>query len=183
MYKVCRTEKSLSRQRELENGFLEYLDTVSFLEIEISDLCRHLNIPRKTFYRYFGSKEDALYSLVDHRFADLNRYVQEKQKQMNTDHRENALLYFSFWKEQKRFLDILVKNYLVSVLMARAVMPLNMPAECLYTPMVEKDSPDNYIFNFWSTGTLAMMLQWYASGFQKDVGELADITSRLLNSR
>lgn len=182
MYKICRTEKSIARQRELENGILEYMDTVSFFDIEIAELCRHLNIPRKTFYRYFGSMEDALHALVDHRFADLNAYLLAHNCGPSNSHRENAILFFSFWKEQKRFLDVLMRNYLAGVLLSRAVMEINIPRDLQYTNVVEKDSPDSYIFNFWTTGTLSMMLQWYFTGFQKDVQELADITQQLLPS-
>lgn len=179
MYKLCRTEKSVARQRELESGILEYMDTVPFFDIEIAELCRHLNIPRKTFYRYFGSMEDALYSLVDHRLADLNRFLQENHCGPGHTPWDSAVSYFTFWKGQKHFLDVLVRNYLTGVLMARAVMEVNLPPELIFTPVAQKDSPDNYMYNFWATGTLSIMLQWYFSGFQKSVQELADITQQL----
>lgn len=36
-----------------------------FEEISVSDLCDRLHIPRKSFYRYFSSKEGALHALLD----------------------------------------------------------------------------------------------------------------------
>ncbi len=37
----------------------------------IMELCSWLDIPRKAFYRYFSSKEGALYALIDHTLMDL----------------------------------------------------------------------------------------------------------------
>lgn len=179
MYKICKTEKSLQRQRELEEGFLSYMETVLFFEIEIADLCRFLNIPRKTFYRYFGSREDALYALVDHRLHDLEHYVCRGQLLSAIPPREQAIRYFTFWKEQKRFLDILGRNYLLNTLLARAVLPENIPEGLLDSSILEKDSSDSYLFNFCSTGTLAMMLQWHNSGYQKEIHEMADIAIKV----
>ena len=57
MYKICHTEESSRRQRALEQGLLNILGTVPYAKITLTDLCRQLQIPRKTFYRYFPSKE------------------------------------------------------------------------------------------------------------------------------
>ena len=57
MYKFCKTEQSFQRQRELEQGLLAMMEHHRFEEISVSDLCDRLNIPRKSFYRYFSSKD------------------------------------------------------------------------------------------------------------------------------
>lgn len=38
----------------------------------IMELCSWLDIPRKAFYRYFSSKEGALYALIDHTLMDFS---------------------------------------------------------------------------------------------------------------
>ena len=53
MYKLCKTEQSANRQRQLENGLLAAMLSRHYEEISVSDLCDNLNIPRKSFYRYF----------------------------------------------------------------------------------------------------------------------------------
>lgn len=102
MYKICQTEKSLRRQRELENGFLDYLATVSFNQVTIAELCRHLQIPRKTFYRYFDTKEDILYALIDHRLADMDEYVILHFCQPGT-FRQSLILFFLSGKVKNDF--------------------------------------------------------------------------------
>ena len=53
MYKLCKSEQSARRQRELELGLLEAMQTQLYEDISISELCDRLAIPRKSFYRYF----------------------------------------------------------------------------------------------------------------------------------
>ena len=71
MYKMCRTEASANRQRSLEQGLLDAMQVMDFAEISICDLCDQLEIPRKSFYRYFAGKEGALYALIDHTLFQL----------------------------------------------------------------------------------------------------------------
>ena len=60
MYKICQTEQSTRRQRELEQGLLRLMLHKNYEDISVSDLCDHMQIPRKSFYRYFSSKDGAL---------------------------------------------------------------------------------------------------------------------------
>ena len=66
MYKLCKTEQSAQRQRQLEDGLLQVMSTVHYDEISVSDLCDRMNVPRKSFYRYFSGKDGALQALIDH---------------------------------------------------------------------------------------------------------------------
>ena len=59
MYKICHTEDSSRRQRELEQGFLNMLRRQAYDKITLTDLCCQLNIPRKSFYRYFPTRKTA----------------------------------------------------------------------------------------------------------------------------
>ena len=66
MYKICKTDQSAARQREIELGLLSMMLEQPFESITISDLCDRLCIPRKAFYRYFSGKDGALFALIDH---------------------------------------------------------------------------------------------------------------------
>ena len=66
MYKMCKTEQSAARQRELEEGLLNIMLSRHYDEISVSELCDQLNVPRKSFYRYFSGKDGALHALIDH---------------------------------------------------------------------------------------------------------------------
>ena len=66
MYKLCKTEQSAARQRRLEQGLLQAMQTQQYEDISISDLCDQMGVPRKSFYRYFSGKDGALHALIDH---------------------------------------------------------------------------------------------------------------------
>lgn len=179
MYKICRTEKSLSRQRVLEDGFLEYMDIVPFSQIDISGLCRHLNIPRKTFYRYFGSKEEALFALIDHRLLDMENQREELHSQAPRSLRGDIIHYFSFWKNQRRFLDILDRNYLHSVVVVRSVLQAHVMLHLTDSEKHISDSQKSYMVNFMVSGLVSMMMQWYLRDFQESEDALADLAEVL----
>ena len=71
MYKICATQASKQRQRELEAGLMNIMLHHQYENISVSDLCENMGIPRKAFYRYFSSKEGALYALIDHSLLDF----------------------------------------------------------------------------------------------------------------
>ena len=70
MYKHCATEESARRQRQLEGCLQELMLTENFAHITISHICDRAGISRKSFYRYFSSKEGCLYALLDHAIFD-----------------------------------------------------------------------------------------------------------------
>ena len=61
MYKKCMSEISILRQQEIEDAFLEALMRDGYEQINISRICENLNIPRKSFYRYFSGRKGVLF--------------------------------------------------------------------------------------------------------------------------
>lgn len=174
MYKICRTEKSLARQRELEKGFLDYLENNSFFDMEVAELCRYLNIPRKTFYRYFGTKEDTLFALIDHKLLDMDQY-NFRINGPKPSLRQDAVSYFTFWKEERRFLDILKKNHLLGYLFVRINTQEVAEMREEFFQSHGLTISNLYVYNFHMSGNLSLIIRWYDSGFQKTISEMADL--------
>ena len=76
MYKMCKTEQSARRQRELEEGLLRAMSNCHYEQISVSDLCDRCAIPRKAFYRYFTGKDGALYALMNMMHSDYGDAIQ-----------------------------------------------------------------------------------------------------------
>ena len=72
MYKLCKTEQSAKRQRDIENCLLELLSTRRYEDVTITEICEKMNMPRKSFYRYFDGKEGVMQSLIQHTMMDYN---------------------------------------------------------------------------------------------------------------
>ena len=105
MYKICHTEESSRRQRELERGLLQAMGKQPYEKITLTELCRELKVPRKTFYRYFPTKDDCLLALVDHTLSDCND-IALKGWDGSTALGEGAQLrFFRYWLDREAFLN------------------------------------------------------------------------------
>ncbi len=183
MYKLCKTEQSTRRQREIENCLLSLMEEKHYDDIRITELCERFDMPRKAFYRYFENKDGALHALIEHTYLTYGGFSPEGSQKKRTL-REEMQYFFSFWLSQKRFLDALSKsNLLPKILEVSLGFPIN---EYL---IVSKFLPDesswarSQIFKFTMGGLLLLMLDWYKDGFKTGVAAMADIAARILESQ
>ena len=181
MYKVCKTEQSAARQRELENGLLQIMAVKQYEEISVSDLCDRMQIPRKSFYRYFDSKDGALHALIDH---TLMEYEGFNAVYLNGEHRTlNRELeqFFRFWLRHKNLLDALARSSMSGILIERAI------SHALSETVMPKRflSQDNremqkQITMFGVCGLMSMVLIWHRDGYPQTAGQMADVAARLI---
>lgn len=183
MYKMCKTEQSARRQRELELGLLEAMKTQRYEDISISELCGTLGIPRKTFYRYFDSKDGALYGLIDHTLLDYEGfnfgYLNSGKRTLQRELEQ----FFLFWLEKKDLLDVLHSSGLSGILIERAinfaltdtVMPRRFLPE-------DTEEMQKHITMFGVCGLLSMVLSWHVGGFTESTTQMARIAARLIGA-
>jgi len=180
MYKQCTTEQSAARQRQLEQGLLELMLKKHYEEFSVSDLCEVLGIPRKSFYRYFSSKEGALFALIDHALMDydvkISRWETESQGELL--HRMQEV--FSYWVEHRALLDALGKSGLSGILIQRA-MEFAREREIMPDFLQILDGRlREYGTMFTVCGLMTMIVQWHQDGFAKSPEAMAELTIQLL---
>ncbi len=178
MYKLCVSEQSAQRQRELEAGLLALLQTRQYEDITVSDLCDHLQIPRKSFYRYFSGKDGALHALLDH---TLMEYPQMASPTSTQEVRQSMENYFHFWKEQKPLLDALSRSGLTSQLIQRSILLTVVDGSITVrrTPGDDQLTHEHMIV-FALSGLLSLVIQWHRNGFRESIPRMAAIAYRLL---
>ena len=180
MYKLCKTEYSSERQRELEQGLLQQMYRRRFEEISVSDLCLELNIPRKAFYRYFASKEGALYSMLDHAVMEFYEEGDFEGLRGGTP-RGDLERFFKFWYEKRELLDALQRSNLSGVLVERCTLLAGReqlaPSLTLGQDKFRQDS----VVAFAVCGMLAMVFRWHAEGFRICPAEMAEIAVSMLS--
>ena len=182
MYKLCKTEESAKRQRSVENALLELMSKKAYSEISITELCEKLSMPRKTFYRYFDSKEDALYALIEHTMSEYQSFPAAPNQdglRTLTSEIEN---YYKFWICHKPLLDVLSKNNMLEKLIEVSV---SFPVKDMVS--LQKFLPDDSewarekIFKFAVCGLCFQMIDWYKSGFKTSIADMARISCRTLS--
>ncbi len=178
MYKICHTEESSQRQRSLEQGLLEALGSKSYEKITLTDLCQQLNIPRKTFYRYFPTKADCLLALVDHTLSDCNDMALKGWDGSTALDEPVLLRFFRYWLEHRRFLDAIEHNSLQYLLLDRTTVIVDRMKENSSFGHFARDQVEYFI----DQGLMTTVLRWHHYGFQSRPEEMAAIFGHLLGS-
>lgn len=174
MYKICKTEQSAARQRELEQFLLREMQTRHFDDISISDLCIGMGIPRKAFYRYFSGKQGAFCALVDHTMADMDTFALSlfQETVMPLTRKQKAEVFFEFWKNQKPLLDAVERCTMWEQMMDRAVeyTLLNISRQRQLQHILDQQE---YLIRASIYGIFAILQLWYRKGFPISASEVA----------
>ena len=179
MYKHCITEESVLRQRQLEHCLLDLMQTVPYTQITITDICNLADISRKSFYRYFGSKEDCLHALIDHSIFDGASHCMPEYSESS----QNAALFtrfFHYWNEKSPLLDALSKNNLSTCLAERMVRYVNQeePDYYYYLGGNMSDSCEGVMFMI--SGLVGLIFHWHSTGFRKTPAQMAAALEKIL---
>lgn len=180
MYKYCATEESARRQRQLESCLQELMITENYAQITISHICDLAGISRKSFYRYFSSKEGCLYALVDHAIFDGASYYLPGSSNISS----SRLIYerfFTYWKEKAALLDALEKNAM-GLLLAERMLAYSVSEEHEFRYLFrnsEDESTERIIF--YISGIIGLVLTWHRGGFIKSPAKMAEILSDMID--
>lgn len=181
MYKVCQTELSTKRQRELEHGLLQLLQKRRYEDISVSDLCDYMQIPRKSFYRYFSGKDGALYALIDHTLADFFEMPAEDKRARGTAIGDLDL-FFAFWYENKAFLDALERSRLSGILVERANSFALREGHLPRRFQSVSSNIQGLALAFAVYGLMSMMLHWHRQGFPISAEEMTRLAVHMLTT-
>ena len=178
MYKLCKTERSATRQREMEAGLLEMMSTQRYEEISVSDLCDYLAIPRKAFYRYFTSKDGALHALIDHTLMEYEAFPALPGTRTIEKDLER---FFRFWLHHRSFLDVLQRNGMSAILIARCIE--TTVGGTIPKRFLAQEDPETRraIARFSVCGLMTMVLDWHHSGYLTSAAHMGKMAVRLLN--
>ena len=181
MYKVCKTEQSAARQRELEEGLLALMLIRHYDEISVSDLCIQMNIPRKSFYRYFSGKEGALHALIDHTLLELEGFQISEKTLENHNYPIDLERFFRFWLLQKPLLDALERSGISGMLVTRSIDHALMDTGIGKRYLLQEDRMvQHYATMFGVCGLMSMVLDWHHSGYEMSARQMAKIATELL---
>ena len=182
MYKLCKTEQSAKRQREIEMALLNLMSKKSYSEISITELCKNLGMPRKTFYRYFESKEDTLYALIEHTMNEYQYFFTDSGRDGKRTLSSEIGNYYKFWICHKPLLDALYKNNMLEKIME---VSINFPVNDMVN--IKKFLPDDTdwarekIFRFAICGLCFQMIDWYRDGFKVSIEDMSKLSCRMLS--
>jgi len=180
MYKLCKSEHSARRQRELELKLLDLMGRMPYQNISVSSICESAGVPRRAFYRYFEHKDDALDALIDHMLLQSEFAGEKKNKTKRTVFLELERLY-AFWQRNAELLDVLTKNGMSMRLIDRSVeyaINVVVPMDKLFSRAA--DGYSKFAIRFMISGLTYSVLTWYKGGFRESVSEMAKMAKTIL---
>ena len=164
MYKICKTEKTVERQKLFQTTLLSMMKKHSYKDITVTSLCKEMSIPRKTFYRYYDALEDVLAVVIDDVLRDAFLYLEVKPDMDG---------FFAYWKNQRVLLDVLNKNEIMYLLIER-----------IYKRMEEErlNNEISYaeIQQAGQVGALMhMLIVWYEAGMKQSSEQISMLAKNL----
>ena len=179
MYKHCTTEESAQRQRELESCLLELLADNPYAGITVGMICEKAGLSRKSFYRYFDSKEDCLHALLDHSIMDGATYYMPESP-AGQDNVAFCIRVFEYWKSQSPLLDVLEKNGLRLQLLQRMIRYIleEEPEYAHYMGIPQEYLLEHIVYTV--GGQMGLVITWHHEGYRKTAEQMGQLLYRLL---
>ncbi len=180
MYKLCKTEQSAARQRQVEQCLLEAMLQQRYEDISVSDLCDRVGIPRKSFYRYFSSKEGAFHALLDHTMMEFESFAGSRAPGEHRTMERDLERFFLFWLQKKPLLDVLEKSKLSGVLIERAIAQ-SLSENAFGVRFLERERDMHaQVITFCICGLMSMVMQWHREGYRHSPAFMAQTALRLV---
>lgn len=178
MYKHCSTEESARRQRQFENCLLELMQQLPYSQITIGDICDRMKLSRKSFYRYFGSKDGCLFALIDH---SIMEFASLHLPDNSPGQRELFEAYFNYWKKLSPLLDALYQNQMSDCLFERTMLCITEEEHELrnFLRLNNQDDTNEHLL-FIICGITGVLFNWHTTGYQKTPAQMSVILERIL---
>ena len=181
MYKLCKTDQSSERQRNIEKILLNLMLKKHYDEITVSEICSAADIPRKTFYRYFDGKDGVRQALLYHTMTDFRAFRNMTKKRDSQTLCSEFEELFHFWKSKRDVLEAFDKSGLTGMLIESATS--HAMSEFMDVEKYLSDFGKNeklVAYQFVISGLLAMTINWYRSGFAETVPNMARSATKII---
>lgn len=176
------TSTAYRRQRQIEDCLYECLLHTPYRSVSVSDICQRVGISRKAFYNYYRDK-DACFCAV------IRRKLRESMLRTTTDIPDDATMLqatttmLNYWKEQKDFLDMIVRNQLLHFLLMESIQhTLHEEGSVLDLLSTSEVKSDEDILACYMSSQITLLLQWYQRNFDTPAEEMAKKYLRIIHA-
>ncbi|MGL1892586.1 MAG: TetR/AcrR family transcriptional regulator [Spirochaetaceae bacterium] len=159
------------------NSIIKLLQTYSFDEITISEICEKANVARATFYRNFDSKDAVICLYIDTLVYD---YFNKLTEYAYVDFELTAKNYFEYWYHEQEILIILEKNNLTNILLNKYSIVEDYLCEIGLSNIDGLSDNDIYYFySFHFAGLWRLVFLWAQHNFKESPQDMTDTYLRI----
>ena len=181
MYKLCKTEQSAQRQREIEECFLDLLRYNHYEDVTITEICKKMNMPRKSFYRYFDGKDGIVQSMINHLVIEYGSTQIQVNGMEGVTLKKEFDVYFGFWKSKADILAVLDKSGLIGRLIECVSGFAMNEYDYVRTYLSDTDDEGKMVaYQFLVSGLMTMMIGWYRNGFKESIDTMSRATVKII---
>ena len=157
-----RTETTQYLKRRVAGALIQLMNDAPIEKIRVQEITELAGVGRMTWFRYFGSKTDALVFELQQLWRE---WIGGHPCSGRIGSYEHALWFFSFWYSIQPLLSLLYRQNQYEVLL-RVFLH--------YASIVEGGfRREQYYEMFFAYGMLGIVINWTATGFQETPERLA----------
>lgn len=176
------TDTARRRQQQIEDCLYENLLHSPYQSISVADLCRQIGISRKAYYNYYRDKDTCFAAIVDRKLRRAMLHTTTATPD-DASPLDTAVILLDYWKAQKPFFDILVRNDLLHFLFIQNMRYVLEEDQTTLDLLSTPDLPsDTDILGCYMSSQIALVLQWYFRGFDTPTEEMAKKLLRILHA-
>ncbi len=183
-----KTSKYYETAQLMDEALLVLLEKKDFAFITIKEICAKAGVNRSTFYLHYENTSDLLaetISMIGNRFYES---FKSKSTDLVSDATERSFFitpdylipYLEFVKENKKIFSLIHKK--PELFRSRKVFD-KMYAD-LFSPILDRyglsaqEKP--YVFEFYSRGTLAVVMKWLENDCKDEIGFVMELIIRMV---
>lgn len=173
MLKIKKTNNpvAIRSQNLICESFLEILSEKPYDKITITEVCKNANLVRETFYRNFSSKKAVVKRILDYKFEEL---YELNSADPSHDMDRIFINYFSYWKEEKDFLYLLINNQLFQIMLSKTLELVYIKIDEIIGNR-ENEKTKKYIASLYSGAINNLLYSWVKNDFEENPDEMARI--------
>lgn len=179
MYKECKTAQSTERQHSIAQSLCDMMVHQPYDEISVSSLCKKADIPRKSFYRYFDTKDDAFNYLIDKTLVECDEYSGGYRKAEMVLDVVALEKRFEYFKRQRNLIAAIARNQMsiatiqrISQTVIAQLREMGVALSLEYEMKVTMSA--SVLF--------AIIMSWHHSGYAASCNEMAITSYKLLTT-
>lgn len=161
-------------------ALLKLMKTKPYGEIHVKELSQKADLHRRTFYRYFKSKDDVLELYCRYIMQDFAKKILDKNE---LSLRAVVTSYFEFWEDHIDFLKLLKESHMNCFFVERMDALIYRHVALKVKPYLIGQKVDEetwYSFSFHFGGLWSIMNRWAAKETRETPEEMARIVADVI---
>lgn len=161
-------------------ALLKLMKTKPYGQIRIKELSKNADLDRRTFYRYFKSKDEVLELYCGYIMQDFAKKILDKNE---LSLRAVVTSYFEFWAEHIDFLKLLKESHMTYFFVERMDMLIYRHVSLKVKPYLigqELDEETRYSFFFQFGGLWSILNRWITKEPREAPEEMARIVVEVI---